>query len=392
MGSPSKEKEQKEKVCFSVVICTKDRPNELNRCIASLLSQSYLPNEVIIVDDASIIPVSFKDFFKMNDKHADVNIKNKEMIDFTIVRNKKTQGIAISRNNGILQAKHDVTAFLDDDSFAHKDWLKNLAKNYNQKKVIGVGGPIIDLNRKHKVKRVKRLSHITANGKVILHNRANSLSQARKLPKSKVGFLYGGNMSFKREALEEIKGVDTKFAGTGYVEDTEMSFRLGKKGLITFDPKAVTYHKSALSGGNRPIENFKINNFLYWKFRNFSLFFIKHFGFRKGLKKIYASAGAQIKTVKKGETGTTRSFISFTSFPEASASVIKGVVSGVIEGVKSKIFKTSEMKTSYPESLSTAKVYVKKGSVKAVTTESPTLLESIRAGIKKIFIPFSILF
>ncbi|MGH6998049.1 MAG: glycosyltransferase family 2 protein, partial [Phenylobacterium sp.] len=37
----------------SVVICTRDRPEELRRCLASLPAQTLRPLEVIVVDNAS---------------------------------------------------------------------------------------------------------------------------------------------------------------------------------------------------------------------------------------------------------------------------------------------------------------------------------------------------
>src|SRR5688572_29264099 len=37
----------------SVVICTRDRPEELARCLASLPQQTYPPREIIVVDNAS---------------------------------------------------------------------------------------------------------------------------------------------------------------------------------------------------------------------------------------------------------------------------------------------------------------------------------------------------
>ena len=37
----------------SIVICTRDRPEELQRCLASLPQQSYPPREIIVVDNAS---------------------------------------------------------------------------------------------------------------------------------------------------------------------------------------------------------------------------------------------------------------------------------------------------------------------------------------------------
>ena len=38
----------------SVIICTKNRKEELNKCLESIKRQTRLPNEVIIIDDGDL--------------------------------------------------------------------------------------------------------------------------------------------------------------------------------------------------------------------------------------------------------------------------------------------------------------------------------------------------
>jgi len=88
----------------SVVIPTHNRPAGVQDALASLLKQTVLPDEVVVVDDGSQEPVpkTIFDFFP-----AEVEVK--------LLRNEKPMGGNNARNRGVLASKADYVAFLDDD-------------------------------------------------------------------------------------------------------------------------------------------------------------------------------------------------------------------------------------------------------------------------------------
>ncbi len=97
---------------ISVIIPVKDRPLKVKRAIASVLNQTYKPEEIIVVDDASKIPLKDQldeDFLKK----------------IRILRLKKNMGVSFCRNLGIKKAKGDWIALLDSDD----EWKKNKLKN-----------------------------------------------------------------------------------------------------------------------------------------------------------------------------------------------------------------------------------------------------------------------
>src|SRR3990167_3993547 len=116
----------------SVIICTRNRPEHLQKCIASILKQSVKPQEIIIVDDASDERIDIAQMLN----HVFSSIHNKvanllsENIEIKYVRNKHKQGIARARNLGIAVAKSKVIAFIDDDGYARRNWIKSLMKHY----------------------------------------------------------------------------------------------------------------------------------------------------------------------------------------------------------------------------------------------------------------------
>lgn len=92
------------KVNVSVIIPTRNREEMLKRALYSVLNQSELPNEVIIIDDGSDPPVSINDF---NLRPPEINLK--------LIRNDKSQGANNARNQGAAEASQDILMFLDDD-------------------------------------------------------------------------------------------------------------------------------------------------------------------------------------------------------------------------------------------------------------------------------------
>lgn len=97
----------------SVVLLTKNRRELLRKCIYSLINQLYGNFEIIVLDEYS------GDGTEAMVRQLSESNKN---IIF-IQRNKK--GLGYGRNQGVLAAKGEIIAFIDDDEEAHADWLKN---------------------------------------------------------------------------------------------------------------------------------------------------------------------------------------------------------------------------------------------------------------------------
>lgn len=101
----------------SVVIPTHNRPAGLQDALASLLKQTVLPDEVVVVDDGSQEPVpkTIFDFFP-----AEVEVK--------LLRNEKPMGGNNARNRGVLASTSDYIAFLDDDDAFKPNKIEELKK------------------------------------------------------------------------------------------------------------------------------------------------------------------------------------------------------------------------------------------------------------------------
>lgn len=99
---------------FSIIIPVYNVENYLERCIQSVLNQSYRDIEIILVDDGST---------DSSPKLCDVYEKQDSRIH---VIHKKNGGLSDARNAGISVAKGEYILFLDSDDFISSDCLVKL--------------------------------------------------------------------------------------------------------------------------------------------------------------------------------------------------------------------------------------------------------------------------
>lgn len=106
-------------IAISVVIPVYNGQHTVCRSVDSVLRQSYVPAEIIVVDDAS------------TDGTVDV-LKKQYGAKIKLIENKKNQGSAAARNAGIDAATGSHIAFLDADDIWHKDKLRVAASILQQ--------------------------------------------------------------------------------------------------------------------------------------------------------------------------------------------------------------------------------------------------------------------
>lgn len=212
----------------SVIVSTytKERLKDVERCIESLENQSRKPDEIILVLDPDEDLVKF---YKENIKNYDVIIEVAD--DF---------GLSNARNKGIDTSSGDLMAFIDDDAWADKDWLKNLLENFKFEDVWVAGGKVVPAFDK------KRPRWLPEEIDWIVGCTYKGLPER----KAEVRNPIGANMIFRREAFEvagkfkaEIGRYGKKLLGS---EEAELCLRLKKlkpNVKIIYDPSAVVYHR-----------------------------------------------------------------------------------------------------------------------------------------------------
>ncbi|HLK44949.1 MAG TPA: glycosyltransferase family 2 protein [Acidimicrobiales bacterium] len=114
----------------TVVVCayTRERWGALQDAVASLRSQTRVPDEVLVVID-----------------HNDelLELATKGLTGVTVLANRSTKGLSGARNTGVASSHGDVIAFLDDDASADEGWLAAMLVPFDDDAVAGVGGWIL---------------------------------------------------------------------------------------------------------------------------------------------------------------------------------------------------------------------------------------------------------
>ncbi len=209
----------------SIVISTysKDRLEYLLDCVDSLKKQTLKPAEIILVLDPNSELI---EFYRM--RLPDIKIAVSQ-----------EQGLSNARNVGVKNAKEEIIAFIDDDAVADKDWLKNLTKNYEDPKTMGVGGQIRPLWNKSPKWFPSELNWVLGcTYKGLPENRASIRNPI------------GCNMSFRKKAFERAGYFRCDIGRFGKKllsgEEMEFSVRVLEKipdSKIIYEPSAIVYHK-----------------------------------------------------------------------------------------------------------------------------------------------------
>ena len=99
---------------ISIVVPIYNAEKYIDRCVSSILAQSYRNLEVLLMDDGSTdgTPAILDDFAKKDDR---VRVIHKE-----------NTGHANSRNCGLLEATGEFITFMDCDDYMHPDFIEKM--------------------------------------------------------------------------------------------------------------------------------------------------------------------------------------------------------------------------------------------------------------------------
>ncbi|MFX1519428.1 MAG: glycosyltransferase family 2 protein [Promethearchaeota archaeon] len=255
---------QPQNAFVSIVVVTHNRPVQLKESLNSLKRQNLSNDlyEILVVDSSAT-----------NETKAIVKDFPAKYV------HTKHKGMTVARNIGIIKAKGEIIAFIDDDAIADKDWVRQILKNYNRAKIGAVGGKVIE-DRPLREKRRKigsLIGKISKTGELISNFDLG-------INKIETDHIKGTNMSFMKKNLIEIGGFDNLYGGRAYREETDVCMRLKKRGYrIIFDPKTKVFHKrigpksSHVIKKNIVIEYWRARNHAYFYFKNIFSSNVRHF-------------------------------------------------------------------------------------------------------------------
>jgi glycosyltransferase involved in cell wall biosynthesis len=195
---------------ISVIVCSYNGARTLRECLNGLVALDYPDYEVIVVNDGSTddTPTIAQDY--------PVRLINQS-----------NKGLSGARNVGLDAATGDIVAYIDDDAFPHRYWLRYLAAAFNRSPHVGIGGPNLAPPGDGLVAECVAAApgnplHVLLSDEVAEH-------------------IPGCNMAYRKQALLAIGGFDPRFRAAG--DDVDLCWRLQDRGwTIGFCPLAMVWH------------------------------------------------------------------------------------------------------------------------------------------------------
>ncbi len=216
------EKETNKQIRCSIIICSLNRQESLNRLYRSLEEQTFKDYEIILCEEEGNL----------------VELKDK----------------------GWRKAKGEIIVWCDDDIVAESKWLENIVTIFNTRKdVVGVTGPTFvpqeylknrDIFKKGLVKRLYNLFFLE--GKELLPGLITSCgantfggdfaTEYSSIYPCDVDFLQPAQFAIRKWVMEEVRGFDLKFTGVAEWCDVDLCYRIKNYGKLIYHPEVKVTH------------------------------------------------------------------------------------------------------------------------------------------------------
>jgi len=222
---------------ISIVIPTKNREKDLIECIESIVKQTALPNELIIIDDGNI-SIAKKNLIQYLLQNSDIIFQyfKKEIADSSE-----------SRNLGAKKASGEIILFLDDDVILNKNYIEKIIKVYEEnkenEKLAGVGG-MINAREKSFIEKIFDRTFFLHSSKPwsILPWGFQTWKYDLK-KEEKTDWLPGCNCSFRKEIFRKYQFKSLQVGRVG-LEEIEFCWQIIKDGYyFIITPFAKLVHK-----------------------------------------------------------------------------------------------------------------------------------------------------
>jgi len=207
---------------ISVIIITRNRDKLLQRCIKSVLNNTYGKIELVIFDNSCQI-------FRKKTKEFLSSLEFKGNIKYKYIES-SPRGFAEMRQIAIDNSEGEIIMSIDDDCVAEKDAILHIARRFMSDNRIGiVGGDITNVGFKGNEK-FKGRGKITINGKYEVVENPNEAD------------VFGSaNMSIRKKAFDDVGGYDLFFSGG--LEEVDLALSIKRRGYkVIFDPTIKITH------------------------------------------------------------------------------------------------------------------------------------------------------
>jgi glycosyltransferase involved in cell wall biosynthesis len=210
-----------QKIKISVVIAAFNEEERIRRCLQAVGNQTFPRDkyEILVIDNNS----------------TDNTSELAKEFGANVIFYDKKQGAVVAKQFGVENARGEIVAITDADSFPHKDWLENIDKIMQDKNIKCTGGTVFSTEGE-----LAKLAFI-------LYDFFARLNQMFG-----ISLIWGPNMAIRKSAFMEVGGFDTKLRTS---DDWEFVLRIQKKFGI-----CSTLYSSVLQAKTSPRKHQKLSS------------------------------------------------------------------------------------------------------------------------------------
>jgi GT2 family glycosyltransferase len=215
---------------LSVIICTRDRPEALERCLTALMAQTSHAGQIVVVD---------------NSTHRSAAAVTAQFPDVDYVHEPRP-GLSVARNAGVRVGKGALIAFTDDDVVPSPRWTTEVVRALSSATVDAVTGLVLPARLDSPAQcyfQFKMGGFGSECVPLIFDRRFLDETRATGAQVWRIGA--GANMAFRRSVFDRVGLFDERLGAgaSGCSEDSELWYRLiASGGACLFEPRAFVLH------------------------------------------------------------------------------------------------------------------------------------------------------
>jgi GT2 family glycosyltransferase len=211
---------------MTIVVCTRERPRDLTRCLDALRPLLSDGHDVLVVDNAP-------------DTNRTAGVVSRYSVRHVV---EPKPGLNNARNRGLAEARHDIVAYVDDDATVDRSWADAIAEPFARPEVASVTGLVLPFELRTEAQQ--RFEAYSAHRRTFT---TREFTRATLAPAAAGVAGVGANMAFRRAAVERLGGFDPRLdAGTRTRAggDNDMFARILDAGhTIVYTPRALVWHR-----------------------------------------------------------------------------------------------------------------------------------------------------
>ncbi|WP_210411335.1 glycosyltransferase family 2 protein [Pseudarthrobacter sp. NIBRBAC000502771] len=222
---------------ITVVVCTRDRTQQLRSALLTILALDYAHFDVVVVDNA---PAT----------HDTEELVRREFRDQRVrLVSEPVPGLSHARNTGLRHSSGEIVAFTDDDVVVDRSWLREIAAAFDAVPAAACVTGLVPAGELRTPTQGYFDSKVSWSRSLVpqVFSLANPPVALPKFPFSPGAFGTGANFALRRQPALRLGGFDPALGvgtPTGGGEDIDMFTRVLLEGhALVVQPAAIVWHR-----------------------------------------------------------------------------------------------------------------------------------------------------